>query len=129
MGKVPVFFVPMATPDTQEAKYAALAQLCERLVPSPDKRIYSVVFTHDGEEWTATVGQTLRGIRRRPVKSHGRDIGREKVTRLSDPAIVLAIFNDRVVTNHLLSDNVRSRWVNPFFVGGRAAITYFSVGG
>lgn len=124
MAKAPVFFVPGATPTEQEELYAALAQLCERPVPGPDKRIYSVTFTPTkGEEWTATVGDTLRGIRRRPVKAHGREIGREKVTRLSDPAIVLAIFNDRVIL-----ENVRSQWANPFFVGSHAKVTYFSLG-
>ncbi len=55
------FFVPAATPENTEEVYASLAKMCHRSVPDAAKRIYSIRYTHDGAEWTATVGEELRG--------------------------------------------------------------------
>ena len=56
MPNAPPFFVPAATPDEQESVYADMAADCNRAVPDPDRRIYSITYVHDGAEWTATVG-------------------------------------------------------------------------
>lgn len=107
------FFVPEIEPDAQEAAYADLAKFCEHVVP--DKRVYSITFMHDSEEWTATVGESLRGVRTK---------GKQKLM-LSDPATVLAIFPGypfKVVTNAWA---VRSAWENPFLAGNPTSITYF----
>src|SRR5579875_2980020 len=70
------FFVPPEhpdfTPEQQEAAYAEFAAMCRRPVPESDKRIYSITYVHDGEEWTATVGEPLRGVRYKTVRSHGQ---------------------------------------------------------
>jgi hypothetical protein len=58
---VPEFFVPKAEPDEQESVYAALAEFAQRRVPPATDRIYSITFGHDGVEWTATVGERLKG--------------------------------------------------------------------
>lgn len=128
MAEAPHFFVPAATIEDQESVYADFARWCGRVVPSPNRRIYSITFIHDGEEWTATVGEPLRGKRFRTSRSRG--MGIESEQPISDPAIVLAIFPGSpymVVTNHRLGGrNVGSRWENPFFAGEPESITYFS---
>jgi hypothetical protein len=126
--ETPNFFMPAATLDKVESVYADFARWCGRVVPSPERRIYSITFVHDGEEWTATVGESLKGKRFRTTRSRGMKIEREQ--SISDPAIVLAIFPGIpyvVVTNHRLGGrNVGSRWENPFFAGEPDSVTFFS---
>lgn len=128
MDEASAFFVPAATPDNQESVYEEFARWCNRTVPDQGRRIYSITFVHDGEEWTATVGESLRGRRFCTTRSRGVKIEREQP--ISDPAIVLAIFAGTpyiVVTNHLLGGrNVGSAWENPFFAGQPKSVTYFS---
>ena len=127
MAEAPAFFVPAATPDNVESVYAGFAKWCSRTVPAMDRRIYSITYVHDGEEWTATVGEPLRGIRHRTSRSRGKKI--ERTVHLSDPAVVLAIFPGdpyMVVTNQRLAGNVGSAWENPFLAGRPESITYFS---
>ena len=129
MVEATTFFVPAATTDNQESIYADFAKLCGRAVPRPERRIYSITFSHGGEEWTATVGETLKCKRFFTMRSRGMKIEREQP--VSDPAIVLATFPGilyMVVTNHRLGGrNVVSRWENPFFVGGPDSVTVSSV--
>lgn len=125
------FYVPPEhpdfTPEQQEAAYAEFAAMCRHPLPEPGKRIYSITFTHDGEEWTATVGETLRGVRYKTVRSRGQKV--EQRIPVSDPATVLAIFPGDpyfVVTSHRFWGNVRSAWENPFMAGRPQSVTYFS---
>jgi hypothetical protein len=121
MGDSPSFFVPAADPDNEESVYAEFADWCGCSIPSRSKRVYSITFIHDGVEWTATVGEQLKGFER----------GRSPRNRVSDPAFVLAIFPGNpymVVTNHGIAENVGSEWVNPFLAGEPKSITYFSSG-
>jgi hypothetical protein len=126
-NRPPVFFVPHAEPEKQEAVFADLAKYASRPVLALSQRVYSISFTHDGEHWKATVGEALSG--KRP---EGRDRKGNLKTReqsLSDPAVVLAIFPGVpyvVVTTQYLAGNIRSKWENPFFVGKPSSITYFS---
>jgi hypothetical protein len=128
MTEAPQFFVPAAKPDDQESVYAEFAKWCRRAVPGPERRIYSITFVHDGEEWTATVGESLRGKRLRSTRSRGVKVEHEQP--VSDPAVVLAIFEGlpyMVVTNHRLGGrNVGSAWENPFLAGQPKSVTYFS---
>ncbi len=124
---VPSFFVPTIKPEYQEEAYSRFAKWCGAVVPELADRIYSISFTHDGQGWTATVGQTLRGMRRRHVRRRGKEV--ERATPLHDPAMVLAIFAGypyMVVTNHRLPASVRSSWENPFMAGQPDSVTYFS---
>lgn len=130
MPEARAFFVPPEHPgftlEQQEAAYAEFAAMCHHSVPEPDKRIYSITYRHDGEEWTATVGETLRGVRYKTVRSRGQKI--EQRTSVSDLATVLAIFPGDpffVVTSSRLWGNVRSAWENPFMAGHPTSITYF----
>ena len=128
MDQVPTFFVPAATLETQESVYAGFAEWCKCSVPKLEQRVYSITYIHDGEEWTATVGERLHGIRRRTSRSRGKTI--ERTIRLSDPALVLAIFPGEpfmVVTNHRIAGNVGSAWENPFFAGQPRSVSYFKV--
>ena len=126
-GAVPRFFVPAATPENEESVYANFAEACRAAVPPRERRIYSITYVHDGEEWTATVGKELRGVRRRTVRRRGQST--EQETRVSDPALVLAIFAGypyMVVTNAGIDPGVRSAWVNPFMAGQPRSVTYFA---
>jgi hypothetical protein len=122
MPSSPQFFLPAAIPEEQESVYAQMAAICHCSVPSVARRIYSITYAHDGQQWTATVGQPLRGIRRRNVRSKGKSVARDQV--VSDPSVVLAIFPGvpyMVFTTH----HEASAWANPFMAGNPKSITYF----
>ena len=132
MTQAPSFFVPAATPETQESVFADLARIAQRSVPPLAERIYSITYLHDGEEWTATVGESLRGISRKITRSKGKK--KERLCPVADPAIVLAIFPGVaifpavpyiVVTNHGLPGNVGSAWENTFLAGQPKSVTRF----
>lgn len=124
----PAFFVPGATPENQEQVYEELAKRCGLpRVPDPSSRVYSITFTSRGEEWTATVGEYLRGIKRQPSRSKADRT--ERTESLEDPATVYAIFPGltyKVITDHGILPGVRSEWVNPFLAGEPSSITCFS---
>lgn len=123
----PQFFVPATSAQNIDSVYAEFARMCSCAVPHPDRRIYSIIFSHDGERWTATVGETLSGVRTETKRQKGSVV--ERLQRLSDPAVVLAIFPGvpyMVVTNHGIAGNVGSRWTNPFLAGQPQSVEYFS---
>jgi hypothetical protein len=127
MEKPPAFFVPAATPENQESVYAEFAKQAGRSALPVIDRIYSITYRHDGEEWTATVGEKLKGVGYKTSRVKGEKI--EKEFGLSDPAVVLAIFPGNpyiVITNHRIPRNVGSRWENPFMAGVPRSVTYFS---
>jgi hypothetical protein len=106
--------------------YTALAELCGVPVPELGKRIESITFRHDGEDWTATVGQRLSRTRTERKRRQGRM--RDITTRLSDSATVQAIFAGipyMVVTDAKPLGKVSSAWVNPLFAGEHPGVTYF----
>ena len=120
------FFVPHATPEETEDVYASFAEMCGRGVPPPERRIYSIRFISDGEEWTATVGEQLRGTDTRTRRRKGQKV--EVTRRLSDQAVVLAIFAGTpymVATNARPLTGVVSKFVNPFMAGQPATVTFF----
>lgn len=120
------FFVPAATPEDIDEVYASFAEMCHTSLPPPDRRIYSIRFIHDGEEWTATVGEQLRGTRTRTRQRRGNKV--EVTNQLSDPATVLAIFSGvpfHVVTNAGPITGIVSAWVNPFMAGQPESVSYF----
>jgi hypothetical protein len=122
------FFVPNSRDGKDEELYATLAKMAGRAPQPPGERIESISWTHDGEEWVATVGQQLRGTK---IQMRTRQKKRVSVTeRLSDPATVLAIFPGTpylVVTNKGL-DAVRSYWENPFMAGQPNSVRFFDTG-
>jgi hypothetical protein len=127
MLDAPAFFVPAATLETQESVYTQFAKWCGIPAPPTDKRVYSIVFSHDGEIWHATVGESMHGTRYSTHKMKGKKV--ERSQPVNDPALVLAIFPGSpyiVVTNHLIAENVHSRWANPFLAGEPKTITRFA---
>ena len=117
----PAFFVPGAPAADQEAAYAELARIADRTAPPAGERIFAMTFGHDGEVWTATVGERLVGER-------WRKVGRPRVERmqhLSDPARVLAIFAGHPFT--VVLDGTRSAWSNPFCAGDLRSIVRFAL--
>ena len=123
---VPEFFVPGVEDENLEQTYEELARLCRVAPPPRNQRVFSISYRHDGEEWTATVGTTLRGSRSRTVTRRGARV--EQHDRLSDPALVLAIFPGYpyfVVTNHRIPRSVGSAWENPFMAGQPFSVTLF----
>lgn len=120
------FFIPNIDEGTDEEVYEGLADLCGRMPAEHGRRIESITFVHDGEEWIATVGSELRGTR---TTSRRRKAGVVEVTeRLSDGASVLAIFagTPYIVVTNKGTPGVRSRWENPFYAGQPTAVRYFA---
>jgi hypothetical protein len=128
MPAAPPFFVPAATtPEEQESVYASFAAWCSRPVPDLGARIYSITWIHNGEQWTATVGERLHGTKQQFARTRGRRV--EHTVPLSDPALVLAIFPGVpffVVTNHRIVGNIGSAWENPFMAGSPTSVVRFS---
>ena len=119
MKSAPQFFVPDVPDESNEsAWYQILAAFAQQPVPPERERVYSISYTHNGEEWTSTVGETSRGFRQRTIGRGAKK--REAIDRLADPAKVLAIFPGNpyfVVTDKDLVSRVRSDWANPFMMG------------
>ena len=106
------------SPENEDKVYADLAKWRRAGVPEPSARVYSITYLHDGDEWTATVGEQLRGIRMKTSRLRGTNV--ERSIRIANPAIVLAIFQGvpyTVVTNHRIAGHVCSRWEHPFMPG------------
>jgi hypothetical protein len=119
----PSFFVPGIPPDCQEDIYAAMAKACGLPLPPLTWRVFSIVYVHDGVEWTATVGERLSGTKTTTKR------GRQYTSAHSDNATVLAIFPGApyvVLTNKgPYFGNGRSQWENPFSVARPMQITLF----
>mgnify|MGYP003423003290 CR=1 FL=1 len=123
---MPKFFIPDQTPESQEEVYSQLARAAGLSIPEHVKRIYSIKFRHDGAEWIATVGKSLRGTK---TKIQGRGINKREVSvSVSDSAVVLAIFSNypfTVYTDSGISNRSRSAWSNPFYAGTPSSVSYF----
>jgi hypothetical protein len=122
MERTPEFFIPNSPLSEHEAVYARYAAAIGCPVAPRSERYYSIVWKHNGEEWTATVGECLKGIRR---KKAGR--GKPpRVEHLGDAAVVQAIFSGpscfRVVTNSAPG----SAWSNPLLAGVPMSVTRFA---
>jgi hypothetical protein len=129
MSEVPVFFLPGVTEvDDQEAAFADYAEQYGRPVPPLGQRVYSITYMHNGEQWTATVGESLKGVGYKMVRSRGGK--REHTLKLHDCAVVVAIFAAGpyvVATDGGLISGGRSRWENPFYVGDPSVVVHFSL--
>ena len=127
MSETLPFFVPEAPPEDQEAVFVELARFAKQPVPQLSERVYSITYDHGREEWNATVGETLRGVHRKRIRSKGTPVEREMPIR--DPALVVAIFPGTpylVVTDSRPIGRVRSGWRNPFLARAPKSVTRFS---
>jgi hypothetical protein len=110
----PPFFVPQSPGESDETCYTALAAFAQRPVPPLSERVYAIAYTHNGEHWVSTVGETSRGT---------RTVGRGKKARtkpIADGSTILAIFPGNpymVVTDKGLMRPVASDWANPVMIG------------
>jgi hypothetical protein len=113
---VPAFFLPRASDDEQaERLYEALAEFAGCEAAPPAERVHSIVFTHDGAQWTATVGEELTGVRSTQQLRRGELI--ERTEHLSSPSRVLAVYPGTphvVVTDAQPITGTPSEWANPF---------------
>ena len=123
------FFIPplaATSPVDPDEAYAELARFAGRPVPPKNQRIASIVFLHDVETWTATVGHPLSGTHLRQRTRRGRRVEIEQ--RLRDNATVLAIFAGHpymVVTDARPLGTVVSEWINPFMAEAPQQVVMF----
>jgi hypothetical protein len=127
MTDPPAFFIPKCSEEEQEQVYADLATGCSRQPAAAGERIYSICFEHDGETWTATVGQRLSGERIKRLKREG---GYKEVrSRLNDGATVLAILapDPYMVVTDAAPFNRRAltAWENPFMASAPTHVARF----
>jgi len=122
------FFIPGVPRGEAELIYARLAVSCGCQIPSPAERIREIRWTHDSDEWVATVGERLHGRRVR-VRRRGGDFV-EVATLLSDQALVRAIFpgaSYMVVTDSRRMGPFVSYFNNPFGAGHPTVIVKFAL--
>lgn len=123
------FFLPGVDPGQAEDLYLEVA--AELGVPPlpVGQRIASISFDHNGESWTATVGEQLSGQREVPARRTRSRQGflpqLPRVTPLSDPATVQVIYEGQdcfhVVTDRYWAPKNRaSQWESPFVMGHHA---------
>ena len=110
------FFLPRATDDEQaERLYEALAEFAGCEPAPPGQRVRSIRFTQDGAQWTAEVGEELRGERTTQQLRRGDLI--ERTETLTSPTRVLAVYPGTpfvVVTDASPITGASSEWANPF---------------
>lgn len=116
------FFIPGVPHESWEQAYAEMAAAIGRPIPSIGERVQSVTFSHNGEVWTATVGERLTGS-----VTKVKTVRRQRIERsvpLSNPSIVMAIFPG--VPLHVWHDGQSRAWANPFLTGEPISMTRFS---
>lgn len=119
---MPAFFVPFVEPEDQEAAYQEIAALVGAAARPLENRIYSMTWRHDGETWTATVGETLRGVAT-VTSGRGREKRYREVPRSSSDT-VLAIFPGH--PGLIAHDNKSKYWNFPILTGEAQAIVKFN---
>lgn len=127
MDTAPPFFIPRVSPESQEDVYSGFAESIGHPTPELGRRVFSIVFRHDGVEWTATVGQVLHGTRHKARRHRG--VAYEHTSPVSDSATVLAVFAGNpyfVFTDSGLAVGSISSWVNPFMAGRPIRTVHFS---
>lgn len=118
---MPRFFVPFAQDGRQEEMYAACAGLAGAAPRPLNERVYSMVWRHDGVRWTATVGETLRGVET-VTRGRGSNRRETEVSRSTDDT-VMAIFPG--TPGLIVHDNRSKRWNLPILTGQAISITLF----
>jgi hypothetical protein len=120
------FFVPRASDDEQaERLYDAFAEFAGCEPAPPGERVQSIVFTQDGAQWVAEVGQELRGQRTTQQLRRGELI--ERTETFSSTSRVLAVYPGTpftVVTDAQPITGTPSEWANPF-LAQPDRVTYF----
>lgn len=110
---MPRFFVPFVEAEKQGEAYEQIARAIGAVPRAPSDRIYSMTWRHDGTVWTATVGETLRGVGTVST-GRGRERREREVPRHSDDT-VLAIFPGS--PGLIFHDNKSRVWNQPILTG------------
>jgi hypothetical protein len=119
---VTTFFVPHVQPGDEEPAYAVLAALANVAPPTHKDRVYSITWKHDGIEWTATVGENLKGSQ---TITKGRGHLQRVITiPHSSSDTVLAVF--RGLPFVIVHDNRSRTWNLPIYAGKPSRIIPFS---
>lgn len=118
---MPAFFVPKCDPDKQEETYVDWAKAVNGGVADPDRRIYSITWRHDGIEWTATVGEQLRGTET-ITKGRGRMKKEITVPRHSSDTVLAIYEGDPFMIVH---DSNSRTWNWPIYAGRPSSVVRF----
>jgi hypothetical protein len=123
------FFLPRAGDDEQaERLYDALAEFAGCEPAPPGRRVQSIDFTQDGDQWVAAVGEELTGRRTTQQVRRGELI--QRTEHLSSSSRVLAVYPGTpfvVVTDAQPITGAPSEWANPF-LAQPDRVTYFDAG-
>ena len=126
MRAMTAFFLPRATDDEQaERLYEALAEFAGCEPAPPGQRVRSIGFVQDGAQWTAEVGEELRGERTTQQLRRGELL--ERIETLTSPTRVLAIYPGTpfvVVTDAQPITGTASEWANPFTVSPDCVVLF-----
>lgn len=123
-GRGTSFFVPQVASDKQEQAYEELARACGCSPAAVGNRICSITFRSNGETWTATVGETLRGTVTKTSRVRGQRV--ERSIPLSNGSTVIAIFAG--VPYRVWHDGASGVWSNPFLAGEPSSVMMFAEG-
>ena len=118
---MPDFFVPRVDTNEQEDAYKQLADFVGVASLDPARRIYSMTWKHDGVEWTAVVGEELRGTETKKI-GKGRKATYREVPRGTNDT-VLAVFSG--VPHRIVHDNKSGYWNMPIYAGEPSRVEYF----
>jgi hypothetical protein len=119
---MPAFFVPFVEAKNYEEAYQELAAAVGAAPRPPENRIYSMTWRHDGVVWTATVGETLKGVAT-VITGRGRDRREREVPRSSGDT-VLAIFPGQ--PGLIAHDGKSGYWNFPILTGEALNIVRFA---
>ena len=122
MDEPPPFFLPDVPAGEQEARYADMAAFAGCAAPPIGERIYSITFGHDGIEWTASVGRSMRGKKGEMKRIRGQRVWKE--TPVFDSTVIAAIFPGHPYV--IFHTGGRSPWQNPFYSGDVRSIRRFA---
>lgn len=118
---MPGFFIPFVDLEKQEEAYRQIAEFVGAAPRPADNRIYSMTWRHDGVVWTATVGETLRGIE--TVVTGNRQNRRERQVPRSTSDTVLAVFPGS--PGLIAHDNKSRYWNMPILTGEALEVVSF----
>lgn len=128
---MPTFFVPFTTPYEGEAAFEELARMAGLAAPAQEEeRVFSIVFIHNGDVWSAKVGERLYGRRSYQSTFAGKPV--DQVFEGSDAALVLAIFPGTpyvVVTDGGKAANAPTRWPKVVAAGRPVVVKRFRSSG
>lgn len=121
---MPSFFIPLVDAAHQEEAYHGMAAFVGGVPLPSHERIYSITFRHDGEVWTATVGERMKG-KATATSAVGRERAEPDPLRWSADTVI-AIYAGGTVPYLIAHDGAgRNRWNMPIWVRDVLNVTTF----